>query len=31
MREGDRIAAERRRQPMYEVTGEYRFDGPVEW
>jgi predicted dithiol-disulfide oxidoreductase (DUF899 family) len=28
MRQGDRLAAERRRQPMYEITKEYRFDGP---
>jgi len=27
-REGDRIAAMRRHQPMYEVTRDYRFEGP---
>src|SRR5262245_29635012 len=27
-READRIAAKRRRQPMYEVTHDYRFEGP---
>ncbi|MDQ4133183.1 MAG: DUF899 domain-containing protein [Actinomycetota bacterium] len=27
MREGDRLAAERRRQPMHEVTKDYRFEG----
>jgi predicted dithiol-disulfide oxidoreductase (DUF899 family) len=28
MREGDRLAAERRRQPMHEITKDYRFNGP---
>ena len=28
MREGDRLAAERRRQPMHEITKDYRFEGP---
>ena len=28
MRAGDRLAAERRRQPMYEIPKGYRFDGP---
>ena len=27
MREGDKIAAERRRQPMHEITKDYRFEG----
>ena len=27
-REGDRLAAERRRQPMHEITKDYRFEGP---
>jgi predicted dithiol-disulfide oxidoreductase (DUF899 family) len=27
MREGDRLAAERRRRPMYEITKDYRFEG----
>jgi predicted dithiol-disulfide oxidoreductase (DUF899 family) len=28
MREGDKLAAERRRQPMHEITVDYRFEGP---
>ncbi len=28
MREGDKLAAERRRQPMHEITKDYRFEGP---
>jgi predicted dithiol-disulfide oxidoreductase (DUF899 family) len=28
MREGDRLAAERRRQPMHEIAKDYRFEGP---
>ena len=28
MREGDRLAAERRRQPMHEITEDHRFEGP---
>jgi predicted dithiol-disulfide oxidoreductase (DUF899 family) len=28
MREGDKLAAERRRQPMHEITNAYRFEGP---
>jgi predicted dithiol-disulfide oxidoreductase (DUF899 family) len=28
MREGDRLAAERRRQPMHEITKDHRFEGP---
>jgi predicted dithiol-disulfide oxidoreductase (DUF899 family) len=28
MRAGDRLAAERRRQPMHEITTDYRFEGP---
>jgi predicted dithiol-disulfide oxidoreductase (DUF899 family) len=27
-REGDKLAAERRRQPMYEITKDYRFESP---
>src|ERR671935_3262 len=27
-RKGDELAAERRRQPMHEITKDYRFEGP---
>jgi Bacterial protein of unknown function (DUF899) len=28
LREGDKLAAERRREPMHEIAKGYRFDGP---